>query len=166
MNIFFNWQRIQEITDLYQTQAATALSQGAIFYPHALGFLASVESGQNGLHIAVPPLMVANRELLDSFIRYVARSLPDQGRIEAAGFILLLPRVVAAEVVSVGPPIPERRVDLVGLLHVEHVFSGVHTWVMNDSTKPEWNLVAKGIASNIPSCLPPRAYGHATVGQS
>lgn len=164
MTIFFNWQRIREITDLYLDKASAVLTEGTLFYPHAFGFMASVDQEQNGLHVAVPPRMVKDRKGFEAFVNYIGKSLPPQGRIEAAGFLLVLPRDVAAGIVDrgVGPAF-DRRPDLVGLLHVEHVYDGIQTWLLNDPKTPEWNLIAKGIASNIPSCLPQRAYG-TTVG--
>lgn len=164
MNVFFNWQRIREITDLYLLKASSSLREGLFFFPHAFGFMASVDEEQNGLHVAVPPKMVRDRAMFDGFVRYVARSLPPQGRIEAAGFLVLLPRELAAEIVEVGPSVPDVKHDLVSIFHVEHVFDGVHTWVL-DRPDGEWKLVATGTRSTIPPCLPTRAYGN-TVGQA
>jgi hypothetical protein len=162
--MFFTWQRIHEITDAYQATAAAALQQGVPFYPHALGFMAGLEGNKNGLHVAVPPVMVADSKGLRTFIHYIAFSLPKQGRIEAAGFISLMPRSVAAEIVNAGRP-SGRLHDLVGVLHVEHVYEGVQTWLMGNLLTADWDLVAKGIASNVPSCLPARAYGQ-TLGSA
>lgn len=159
--MFFNWTRIREITDLYLAKAGSAMKEGTFFYPHALGFMADVGEGKNGLHVAVPPLMVHDRKGFDSFIKYVSYSLPKQGRIEAAGFILCVPRALAAEIFPgvVTAAVSNEPADYVGAMHVEHVYEGVQTWVLNNPLRSSWELKASGIVTAVPTCLPARAYG-------
>lgn len=163
MNTFYTWDRIEQITDAYRDKAEAALREGVMFFPHALGFLADTAE-ENGLSVAVPKRFIKTRAGFNAFISFTVRSIHTAGRLEAGGFLALVPRDVAAELVVVGPA-RMRVPDVIAILHVEHVYLGIRTWSL-DSPTADWVRELSETFTKIPTCLPNSVYGATTVGSA
>jgi len=160
--MFYNWDRIEQITDEYRNKTEAALRSDTMFFPHGLGFIAKTAE-ENGLSVIAAKQLIRTRVGLQSFLQYTARSIHTEGRLEAGGFLACLPRDVAAEYVPVGDAL-DRIPDVVAVLHVEHVYLGFRTWIF-DHPDGEWVRLSSTF-TKFPTCLPADVYGPTNVGRA
>ena len=159
--VHFTWDVLEQ-AGLAQCRdtAIRTLEEGSVFMPHGFSFTTEIEETKKGMILSVAKEQLKSRELFDRFIQCVAGP-PYVGKIEAAGFLALLPRSYARELLDVPEVSPGFQVDVVGVLHVEHVYYGVKTWVIDTLRLPAWRLHTDGASTKIPPCLPASAYGTA-----
>jgi hypothetical protein len=156
--VYYTWERIEQHVDLYKSKIAEAIKLGVSFYPHALLFL-RFDRDQNCVAINVMDVTIGTRQQLEEFVeRIVNARVLGPAQIEAAGFVAFLAGGLAhqllGEAVSADAPVP--------VLHVEHLFHGVRTWVLSTprGEDPMWTKAKDSLVSQLPPCLSTEVYGY------
>lgn len=154
------WETIDKILEICRSDFEALLRSGQI--PHAAGFsIRDKGGGHIGVQTATCRLSIDSMEAANALFHLVrSRS----SGTDVSGFIAMMPREVADELLGVkfDPTAPTG--DFVGVVHAEHLHDGVKTWALRApymNPEGEWILVTSGIATKVPPCIDSRRYGPA-----
>ena len=161
-----NWYEIEQVLDACKRDFDLGLNTGRRPMPTGLVFVPEGPAGQ-GIVTVCRHEPVSTLEDLESLIEAVKVRTPTA---KAAGFVTLMPRHMwtSLQGLSVSPPNASVFLDMVGVVHVEHVTDGARTWVLNAPNlviDGGWKLHSAGVRTAFPACIDVRRYG-TTRGQA